>query len=42
MMGKKGMLRGLALGCLMAALSLAQPVSSEAAGNIWMDESAEV
>ena len=41
-MGKKGMLRGLALGCLMAALSLAQPVSSEAAGNIWMDESAEV
>lgn len=41
-MEKKGMLRGLALGCLMAALSLAQPVSSEAAGNIWMDESAEV
>ena len=40
MIGKRGIWRGLALGCLMAA---ALPlVPSEAAGNIWMDENAEV
>lgn len=38
--GKRGIWRGLVLGCLMAA---ALPlVPSEAAGNIWMDENAEV
>lgn len=41
--GKKGIWRGLALGCLLAAaLPLVQPAASEAAGNIWMDENAEV
>ena len=41
--GKRGIWRGLALGCLLAAaLPLVQPAASEAAGNIWMDENAEV
>lgn len=43
MIGKRGIWRGLALGCLLAAaLPLVQPAASEAAGNIWMDENAEV
>ncbi|MDY5365284.1 hypothetical protein, partial [Mitsuokella jalaludinii] len=42
-MKRRTWMRNLAAGFLLAAaLPLATPVTSEAAGNIWMDENAEV